>query len=308
MKLDRGAGGGSHVKLLQTWQPFHLNDAIDAALRYGCSGLLVKALDGADWMSTFDKRPDAISSIEHAAATWRACADRGLTCHVWTVPKPADWETQADLTAALANATHGVFLDVEPYEHFWGAWQPVGLATAFMARVRSGTGTFIALQPDPRQGRFAEIRPGEWLPYCDALAGQHYWHDFGTSPSDEIEQALAIAAAWGKLCIPTLQVNVPPSSLPHAQIERCAGVILWRLGIENPETALAIQNPHPTVEAPSAPSAPAPALALADICDRVGDLIEQEANRTPGPRRTQLRAIVSHMRTTREEFLGPRTT
>ena len=118
------------MKLLQIWKfggsgrdADSFADAISEAGQHGFDGLLVKALDGTEWMSVFDPSGDAISSADHGAGQRDQCQAAGLKYYVWTNLHNVDLEVQAQRTAAAVLASDGLFLDVEPYSGrppFWG--------------------------------------------------------------------------------------------------------------------------------------------------------------------------------------------
>jgi hypothetical protein len=226
-----------YLKLLQVFEPRDLNAEIQACHQYGYTGLLIKALDGSDWMSRFDSSQDALHNLAQVAYQVDRAHMAGLYCFVWTVPQQADWEVQAAISAAMSKVADGLFLDVEPYSQFWGAWAQPGLASQFMTRIReSAPDAFIVLQPDPRPTHLAEIRTGEWMPGCDAIAGQHYWTDFGTDPSAELDHATALGLLYDAAVLPTLPGNAPLSSFPREYISGFPGFVVWRWGTTPPAT------------------------------------------------------------------------
>jgi hypothetical protein len=302
------------LKLLQVWQyglPTAKEETLAAAIKtakeFGFTGLLVKALDGPDWMSNFQSSQDALGSVEEAADQRKKSAAAGLGYYIWTVPKPDQWQAQADITAELALATDGVFLDVEPYPEFWGPWRPVGLATQFMQRVRQAAPeAWIVLQPDPRKARLAEIRPDEWMAHCDAIAGQHYWSDFQVSSRDELTRAKELVEHYQKPAYPTLPGNAPLGTFPLDMLTEFAGFVVWRLGSTPAQTLTALGG----VQAASPGTGIGPQcepfiVALAHVCDSLGDELEAEANR-PNVRAQEIRRILGEMRAIRAQFIGPR--
>ena len=234
-----------HLKLLQVFQygpPYAnergLNDAVTTALRFGFTGLLVKALDGTDWMSKYDRSPDALDSIESVARQAALASMSGLYFFCWTNPRrDVDTMLQASLTSRVAKACDGVFLDVEPYPQFWGDGAPPGLAAAFMESIREGApDAFIALQPDPRPVALDQIRIHEWLPFVDAFAGQHYWTDFGTNPTDELASAIMLGKTLHKPIVPTLPGAISGTTAPVELLGQLPGLIVWRMGTANSES------------------------------------------------------------------------
>ncbi|MBI4497559.1 MAG: hypothetical protein HY689_06670 [Chloroflexi bacterium] len=231
-------------KLLQVWQwNTQAEQTVAAVVRVcrtaGFTGMVVKALDGATWMGRVDPTPAALRSVDDARRQAEESHAAGLVYAVWTIPRDRDLAEQARLTAALAAAPEidAVFLDVEPYlPSFWGAWRPAGRARDFMERIRAAApDAALVLQPDPRPGRLAEIRPDEWLPYTSALAGQHYFHLFETDPAEEMARALALGEQWGLPVYPTLPGEASADDLRTA-VHALRGLggrgcVLFRLGV-----------------------------------------------------------------------------
>lgn len=216
-------------------QESNLEQAADLAIRYGFTGLLCKALDGTTWMGTIpvqSRAPDAIRSVRQVQQHHEYCHSRGLEYYIWTNPLTTNSiVTQAELSGDLANACDGLFLDVEPYNEFWGRNNPVGMARDFCQRIRQkAPDAFICLQPDPRPTQFPGIRPEEWLDYVDAVSGQHYWPLFGTTAQAELAAAQRFAELCGKPNYPTLYYNINP----HEPIEgEFPGFVLFVMGYAN---------------------------------------------------------------------------
>ncbi len=317
------------MKLLQVWKfsgdgrdADSLADAIGSATRHGFDGLLVKALDGTDWMRNFDTAADALASAEQVAAQRDACRAAHLSYYVWTNPlHDVDLELQAQLTAAAALSSDGLFLDVEPYSGhppFWGAMRPPGLADGFMRRVRElAPDAWIALQPDPRAARLAEIRPEEWFPYVNAFAGQHYWTDFSPSPESwatrarlELSNAAEIGRTWNKPVIPTLPGISNADAFPTKLLRDFPGFVVYRLGSTSSET-LQLLGSVPGNEA--AADAPPPEIdpfdglinGLAYVCDTLGDQLQRAAAGLEGAG-DSIRAVVTEMQRVRTQFIGAR--
>lgn len=317
------------MKLLQVWQygpPAAAEETLDQALAtaatYGFDGLLVKVLDGTTWMGQIDPSSDAVRSADQVAEQRVRCQAAGLRLYAWTNPLyDVDREQQATLTAACATACDGLFLDVEPYEQFWGAWRPADAAKAFMERVRElAPRAWLALQPDPRPARLAEIRPEEWLPFVDVLAGQHYWSDFESDPRQELAYASSLREQWGKPVWPTLPGNSPPESAPLDLLAGFTGLVCWRLG-STPATMLArlgglalvpdqvspLSDPGAaaSVASDSAGAYESLVSALGYVGDDLGDRLLAETKRR-FVRRGAVRLVAAELRRVREQVVGPR--
>lgn len=236
------------LKLLQVWQweGVKLDDAFLQSVKdLGFTGLLVKALDGAVWMSNYDSSAYALSEVNDVSWQSDLCHEHGLYYFAWTNPLQMYTGVQSHLTAEISKRCDGVFLDVEPYAQFWGPWAPAGLASSFMQAVRKeAPESFLVLQPDPRVNALASIRINEWAPYVDALSGQHYWSDFHTDPTQELAHAQALGSLYRLPLLPTLPGNAPQGSFPVDVISEFPGYVVWRLG-STPANTLALLGSLP---------------------------------------------------------------
>lgn len=225
------------LKALQVWMDFTWPQIRNFALANGFNAVLLKAIDGADWMEAFDPE-EGLGSLAEVRAAKEYFEESGLRFGVWVNPKVNNTLWDEDVTAELANICDFVFLDVEPYAGFWEAWRPAGVAFEWMRRVRekSPNGVFV-LQPDPRSNRLAEIRPAEWLSECDGWAPQWYWTDFGMSPEGVLEELPGPLDTY-----PTVPANASPDEIARFMqgldsIPNVKGAVLWRLGTATHETA-----------------------------------------------------------------------
>lgn len=231
------------MKLLQIWQyglpnaaENGLDDAIATAKQFGFDGLLVKALDGLDWMATFDGHADALRSVDQVATQAARAHAAGLQYFAWTNPKhDVNVDEEATMTGQIALACDGVFLDTEPYRQFWNNDAPVGQAAHFMDVLRqTAPDALVILQPDPRPNALAGIKVGEWTPKCSGIAGQHYWTDFSSDPRAELADAAQLGQQVGLPVYPTLPGNADPSSVPTDLVAGFPGFVVWRLGSTGP--------------------------------------------------------------------------
>lgn len=224
------------MNLLQVWQfnQNSLSDVINVAKERGFDGILVKAIDGLNWMNEFDSGEDALGSLLDVAKQRDVVYNSGLRYHIWTNPLFSDHAKQGNLTGEIANLVDGLWLDVEPYGNsFWGAWRPEGAATEFMRRLRDVVPTaYVVLQPDPRPNRLAEIRPEEWMADCNAIAGQHYFTTFGSDPIEEMVYAASLSQRFGKPAYATLQTDAPVNdnmlAIIHARSNNLEGIVAYR--------------------------------------------------------------------------------
>lgn len=234
-----------YLKLLQVWQWGNttLQSVLDQARSYGFTGLLVKALDGPNWMGDFDDSPDALSSVTDVQRQAGVAHSQGMYYFAWTNPRQFQIQLQTDLTAEVANACDGVLLDIEPYTQFWGPWAPIGLAAQFMTLLREkAPRAYIGLQPDPRVSALASLRISEWVPLADSIWGQHYWNDFQSDPTEELVHAAALGMLYSMPVLPTLPGN--GTGFPLDAISKFPGFAVWRSGT-TPEATLALLGQLP---------------------------------------------------------------
>jgi len=222
-----------------------LEQAVRTAKQFGFTGLLCKALDGVTWMGNITAQrhiPDAIRSVDQVRQQADYCHTEGIEFYVWTNPLSTNSiSIQGRTSGELANACDGLFLDAEPYDQFWGRNRPVGLAAEFCQRIREvAPNAFICLQPDPRPTQFPGIRPEEWLPYVDAVAGQHYWPTFQKSAQSELEAALQFSETCGLPNYPTLDYQLSPEELDNPILSQFPGFVLFVMGRAGPEVLRAV--------------------------------------------------------------------
>jgi hypothetical protein len=237
---------GRWIQVWQYGQPAAaetgLADAAALCQTFGYQGLLVKAFDGDDWMRKFDDAADALGSVAQVAEQRDFCRARGLGYGVWVNPLFGDQaflDRQAELYAAVGNVTNLMAWDTEPFDKFWGANRPAGAAARLMGRFRDlAPGCVNVWQPDPRPGRLAELRPGEWAPQMNVYAPQIYWTDFRTTPASEVERAVAQQPDLGIAELaPTLPGAASAAELGAAVDllgqHSAAACVVWRLGSTN---------------------------------------------------------------------------
>lgn len=296
-------------KLIHCWQwgpgyaaEQNLADICKTALAFGFDGILVKCLDGLDWAATYFDGQDAPGSLEQVYQQWAYANERGLKYYAGVNPLylPGELEEEGGVYGDVANVVDGLVLDVEPYPQFWGDWRPPGAAKLLMETIRAvAPAAQLVFQPDPRPARLYELRPEEWVPYCDVIAGQHYWNDFQSDPRQEMANAAALGEVWGKPSWPTLPGNAPVESFPLDLIAGFPGLIAWRLGTTGPQVLAVLgelqmaggEDPPP----PSQPSYEELQTIIGYLTHDLMDGFESEANRKP-IRKSQLLALVENGR------------
>lgn len=304
------------MRALQIWQyqgaqaEQTLDDAIATCQQFGFDTLAVKALDGTMWMGVVDGGADALRSYDDVAAQSAYANGKGIRFLCWVNPLQADMMTQADMAAQIAQRCDGVLFDTEPYDHFLGAYPPVGLCASYMQRVRSQVdqSKILGLQPDPRENALQEVRfYDEWAPNgATHYLPQDYVTDFYFTPTADLMRALLnrtaqICAQTGLVGMPTLPGNCGDNGLFAADtLQQFGGFVSWRMGTTPPD-ALTFLGGTPLSQPTDDPCAEATArvadleVFVADIADRVvaGRLRAELARKTANGRAATIsRALI----------------
>lgn len=187
--------------------------------------LLVKAMDGGDWMSRWDASPAAIAS----AAALDAAVAEGQAAGITVVP----WVVPHGLADAQAHAALGptLVVDLEPYTSFW-ADTPANVAPYLAALTAAGVrNLFVSI--DPRPSATALLAIDSWAKSVAGLLPQTYWTDF-QRPYSECVGYVQTLQAYGVPVYPVLPFDATPadaSGFWQACLALgCTSPQLWRLG------------------------------------------------------------------------------
>ena len=257
-----------------------LAEVLELARTWGFTGVLVKAMDGLDWMGDIPgQRPyaDALRSVGQAVRQQELAANHGLGYGVWTNPlynsDPTWQRAQAAAYALLGSTLGSMTWDSEPYEHFWGPNRPDEAVRRTMEAFRAtAPDCWNIWQPDPRPARLAELGT-VWGQYMNTFAGQDYWTDFGEGAIGQLDQTHRIIGdakergvlyAGADWC-PTLPGNGTKADIDRAlrwaQAVGCPGAIFWRLGtMGRSQLEAVLENPWPAVVDPEPPADPCAAI------------------------------------------------
>jgi hypothetical protein len=192
----------------------------------GADVLLVKVLDGADWMRLYD--PAGYASLSQFQADAAAAAAGGVTVIPWVVPHGVDPAGEAAAHAALGPV---LMVDLEPYPGFWTG--PIANLPVYLAALRAGGVAELHISIDPRQSAIDAL--GGVHAFADAADGLHpqcYWTDFQQPALTVVPLIRALSTA--ALVYPVLPGNGAAQDLADvwtgAQAAGCEGVSCWRLG------------------------------------------------------------------------------
>jgi hypothetical protein len=244
----------SNVRGIVQISPFddwRLDQVIAFCQDTGLAGLAVKTSHG------FNRQTNRLSSgvnpdnpaTAAAIAGQRARVNAaGLIYATWSCPSHllGQEAAQAQVIAEAANNSDLHLLDVEDGPDFWGSFLPVGDARRLMEEVRArAPEAYLVLQPDPRPDHLAAVRPEEWVPHVNALAGQWYWTTFRRAVGSVVDEAITQFGDVPSLDeIPTFPGDASEGDMQAAcQSVREAGakgVLIWHYDICSPEVAGAV--------------------------------------------------------------------
>jgi hypothetical protein len=202
--------------------------AVTALQLAGCDTVLVKAMDGSDWLSRYDRGTAAIDG----PATWQATVRRGAAAGIavlpWVVAHGQDPAAEAGLHALLGET---LICDLEPYPDFFTA--DAGNVPVYLSALRAAGVQRLYASIDPRPSAVAAIGVSAWAGLVDGLLPQLYFTDFGGEPLEVIPMLAHLCALNGRV-VPVLPGNGQPADLRAiwnlAQALGCRGVSVWRMG------------------------------------------------------------------------------
>ncbi len=227
-----------------------LEKACQTALDFGFQGILVKALDGMNWHSSWSDNDDAVSGPN--MVSWQKTyankvgLEYGVWCNPHWFPDREDLRKEAGIYAVAGASAGLLVLDAEPYPSFWGANRPEGDAQFFLEQIRRYAPDLpIIFQPDGRHARLEELRHDEWYPNTNGYAPQDYWTDFTQDPVDAVRYG-GTNYPLSEFC-PTFPGDGNPSDYERAwNFARdefgATGLIVWRLGTANSDVLNAVKN------------------------------------------------------------------
>jgi hypothetical protein len=176
------------------WQWEESDDSVDetfARLRdAGVTGILVKVIDGTDWMSRYDSGWIEFAEVKERAAAYGLKA----AAWVWGYPDEAINE-QANLVGRFARENEPAFL-VLNFEHAWNGHQEE--AAAYASRVRElAPDVPLFYAPDPRIFPLNTSYPyTELNAVTDGVMLMVYWHVFEWHPVDALRYVTSLFREW----------------------------------------------------------------------------------------------------------------
>ena len=224
-------------------------DTLPGDIELPISTIYIKTHDGADWMSTYDSHPNAISgpaSIRHLIDIY---GGQGIEVAAWFVPKGTDYDAQ--VVRALQVIDSGVtalYADLEPFAGF--CYLQCGeLAEHFWKPLREKRpNAHLGVIYDPRTWWWQQSATAAWLSVADSALPMCYWESYAGQgqwgdAAGCVVQAhadLSVLAPGRELdYLPMLQGNSTASRFEEA-LDAAAGlgserVSVWRRGVVNTE-------------------------------------------------------------------------
>lgn len=222
-----------------------VNAIAETCKRSGIAGVIFKAADGLAFPTQFrnpDLSPLAIASVSDVAERVEQFRRAGLRAGAWVNVTRWQWAQQGILHGEIAEACGWLALDLEPYDEFLGVYPPVDGVESYLESLigtgsrRRGDDWCLAMMPDPRLERLAELRWELWGWRATCVYPQVYWTDFHRPVMGVLDDALAAVVHHDvRALLPYNGVEDFPAALAHPICRNGAG--LWRMGVAD-EAAL----------------------------------------------------------------------
>lgn len=138
----------------------------------------MKTHDGADWMSDFDRSPDAVSGPAQVAKLAAFFEAGGVPFHAWYNAHGLDPRAEAEMCADVLSAgARSLFIDLEAHGGFWEGTPRGALHFGKILRARHPD-AWLSLSIDPRPWEIRRIPLAEFSSFANEIAPQVYWGQF----------------------------------------------------------------------------------------------------------------------------------
>jgi hypothetical protein len=226
----------------------------------GADILLVKAMDGGDWMNLYD--PTGYGSLAQIQVDAQTAAALGVTLVPWVVPHGVNPVDEAAFHAELGSR---LMVDVEPYQGFWTG--PASNLPVYLQALRERGVSELHISIDPRGPALTALGGlSSFAQLVDGIHPQVYWTSFEAPALSVVPMIRALGGAAP--VYPALPGNGTAADLAAvwdlAQAAGCTGLSAWRLGTMGEDQLGAIK-------ALAMPAQPSPEPAP-DLAQRVTDL------------------------------------
>ena len=256
-------------------------DQMASVLAQNNLGLILKCINGCDWMSKWDKSTYAISGPSAVSRMSDYFEKAGIPFHMYAVLQGIDPAREAAMCADVISAgARSIFLDVEPWAGYYsGNSQSATIFGQEFRRLQPNGTLYLCVEPRPWVS--PRIPMYEFSQISQGIAPMVYWDTFNTSdnvteytkagyppgpdgitPEFVLDVTYSMFAGYG---LPIYPVGQGASTLDNwvrfltrvAQLKMGA-VSVWRYGVANTQIwPLLKANPPGTPEV-SVPSIPTP--------------------------------------------------
>jgi hypothetical protein len=245
---------------------------IASSLAANRGGVIMKTHDATDWMSKWDKSPDAVTGPERVAALAGLFEANGVPFHTYAVVKGIDPIREAQMAAEVIGAgARSIFLDLEPFAGYWQGTPEAALAFgAELRRLQPGATIITAI--DPRPWALGGIPLAEFASFSNALAPLVYWETFDSPasrdgytrsgfppPNGEVTPEFLLDVTTQLLSpygLPLRPVGQGASDSPqwarfidHATFAGMPELSVWRYGVTNPDVWPVLSDRTPSGQA-----------------------------------------------------------
>lgn len=245
------------------------------------STVYINTHDGTNWMSKWDKNPNAISGPDSLRTMVQKYDALGIRTIAWFVPKGNDYQAQIQMAqTVLDTGVDALYSDVEPWTGFCDADCPALAENVWKPLRASRPEAKLGVIYDPRPGQIGPSGLASWLSVADVALPMCYWNDFSRAPWNDpdgcIRQASADLATIAPGDAAIEYVPIVPGVAAQQEVKTAISTIvslggnrmsIWRRGVVTVDVWSAIDESRP---------APAPAPAQ--------DPVEQVRERLTLPR------------------------
>ncbi len=155
-------------------------DSIKQTLKDNGLGIILKTHDGNEWMTRFDKSPDAVISPQQVAKLANSFEQDGVPFHAWCVVQGLDPIAEAQMCAQVLDAgARSIYFDLEPEQggNYWhGSWDNASRFGEELRRLKPDA--WLTTAPDARPWQAPAVPLAEFATFSNAIAPQSYWATF----------------------------------------------------------------------------------------------------------------------------------
>ncbi len=213
------------------------------------STVYIKTHDAADWMSTYDDHPAAVSGQGAIQDLIDIYGAQGIDVAAWFVPKGTDYDAQLKIALEVIDSgVTALYADMEPFPGFCFL-ECKELAENFWKPLREERpDAHLGVIYDPRPWWWEQSATADWFSVADSVLPMCYWESYtGQAPWEDAAGCvvqgyadLSVLAPGRELdYLPMLQGNSTADRFEEA-LDAAAGVgsdrvSVWRRGVVGTE-------------------------------------------------------------------------